>query len=224
MSADPSDRLASIRALLAKAEADDISPGEAQALTAKAASLLAQYGLDRARLAEVDLEADLLTDLAIDLDNPWANVQAYLLVHLAAALRCEAIEIDRPGAGARLHLFGYASDIERTEILYTSLITRLSRDLAVQEVPGTVTSVRAWRRAWMLGWATSTVARIKAAEAQAAEEAEDGSELMDALRERSALVRRRVREAYPLTREARHRYAAVSGYEAGYTHDHEADV
>jgi hypothetical protein len=88
----------------------------------------------------------------------------------------------------------------------------------------TVASVRAWRRAWMLGWATSAVACVKAAEAQATDEAEDGPELMNVLRERTTLVRRRADEAYPRTRETRQRYTAMSGYNAGYTHSHEADV
>src|SRR5271168_223671 len=115
-SPDPLDR---VRGLLTEAGADNTTPHDALALTASATSLLAQFGLDRAHMAAVDPEADAPTDLAIDLDNPWANVQAYLLAHLAQALRCEAIEIARPGHGARLHVFGYACDIERTEILYT---------------------------------------------------------------------------------------------------------
>ncbi|MCW2943022.1 MAG: hypothetical protein JWN00_6007 [Actinomycetia bacterium] len=116
MSANPPGPLDRVRALLVSAEVDGITPRDAEALTAKATGLLAQYGLDRVRVAE----ADLVTDLVVDLDNPGANVQAYLLAHLAEALRCEAIEIARLGPAARLHLFGYASDIERTEILDTS--------------------------------------------------------------------------------------------------------
>jgi hypothetical protein len=222
MTADPPGQLTAIRTLLAGAEADGIAPRDADALTAKAASLLAQYGLDRARLTAVDPEADLLTDLAVDLDNPWANVQAYLLADLAQALRCEAIEITRPDPGARVHVFGYASDIERTEVFYTGLIAQMSRALAAQPVPETAPSVRAWRRSWLLGWATSAVARIQAAEAQAADEAEDGPELAIVLRERAALVRRRADEVYPSTHEKRARYTAVSGYDAGYSHGREA--
>jgi hypothetical protein len=121
-------------------------------------------------------------------------------------------------------VFGYACDIERTEILYTSLITQMSRALAAQEIPGTVTGVRAWRRSWMLGWTTSAVARVKAIEAQATHEAEDAPELMIVLRAHAALVRHRADEAYPRTRETRGRYTAVSAYHAGYSHGHETDA
>jgi len=219
MSTGPPGGLAAIRALLVKAEAEATTSAEAQALTARAASLLTQYGLDRARLAEVDLEADLPTDLVIDLDNPWAKVQAYLLAHLAEALRCEAIEITRPGPGTRLHLFGHASDIERTEVMFAGLIGQMSRALVAQVVPDTATSARAcaraWRRAWMLGWATSAVDRIKATETQAFDETEDALELAIVLRERAVLVHRRADQAYPGARETRQRYSAVSGYDAG---------
>jgi hypothetical protein len=217
----PLDR---VRALLVSAEEDGITPGDAESLTAKATGLLAQYGLDRIRLAEVDPEADRLTDLVVDLANPWANVQAYLLAHLAEALRCEAIEITRTDPGARLHLFGHASDIERTETLYTGLITQMSGAIAVHEVPTAVTSLRAWRRSWMLGWATAAVSRVEAAEARVLEEAEDGPELMNVVRERAALVRRRAEMAHPSTSKRRERYTAVRGYDVGFTHGNEADV
>ncbi|MGH3122965.1 MAG: DUF2786 domain-containing protein, partial [Streptosporangiaceae bacterium] len=39
-----------VRKLLAKAEAQGVTPAEAEALTAKAAELMARYGIDRALL------------------------------------------------------------------------------------------------------------------------------------------------------------------------------
>ena len=47
----PSALLDRVRKLLAKAEAEGVTPPEAEALTAKAAELMARYGIDRARLA-----------------------------------------------------------------------------------------------------------------------------------------------------------------------------
>jgi len=220
----PSSPLAPVRELLAKAEAEGTTPRDAEALTSRAADLLAHYGLDRVRLAEVDPEADLRTDLVIDLDNPWAIVQAHLLTHAAEALRCEAIETSRPGPGTRLHLFGYASDIERAEIIVASLLTQMSHALAAQEVPATATSVRGWRRAWMLGYATAAIGRIEAAEARAVEEADDHPELVIALHQRAQAVRRRADEAYPHTRTTRESYTADSGYDSGYSHGHSVDT
>jgi Protein of unknown function (DUF2786) len=114
--------LARIRKLLAKAEAAGVTPDEASALTAKAAELTARYGIDRALLAAQRPETDHPADRKIDIDNPWARIQTHLLCGLASAMRCQAVIIPRPGPGHRVHVFGFASDIERTDVLYTSLL------------------------------------------------------------------------------------------------------
>ena len=217
MAASQPGPLARTRELLATAEAEGTTARDAEAATARAAGLLAQYGLDQARLAAVDPRADPLTGRVTDLDNPWATVQAYLLAHLAGALRCEATETTRPGPGARLHLFGHACDITRTEILYASLRIQMTRALAAQQVSATAASARAWRRSWMLGWATAAIARVKAAEAHAENTAEDHTELALVLLDRARAVQRRADEAYPSTRTTRETVTST-GYDSGYAH------
>ena len=127
--------LARVRKLLAKAEADGVTPDEAQALTAKAAELMAKYGIDRALLAAQRPETDRPADRKVDIDNPWARVQAHLLCGLASALRCQCVILPRPGPGSRIHIFGFASDIERTDVLYTSLLLQMWHGLAATQVP-----------------------------------------------------------------------------------------
>ena len=108
--ADP--LLARVRKLLAKAEDAGVTAAEAQALTAKAAELMAKYGIDRALLAAERPETDRPADRVIDVGNPWARVQAHLLCGLASALRCQCVILPRPGPGSRIHVFGYSSDID----------------------------------------------------------------------------------------------------------------
>lgn len=216
MTASQPGPLARVRDLLATAEAEATTPHDAEAHTTRAAGMLAHYGLDHARLAAVDPEADPLTDRVTDLDNPWATVQAYLLAHLAGVLRCEAIETARPGPGTRLHLFGYASDLARTGILHASLHVQMTRALACQQVPDAA-SPRAWRRAWMIGWATAATARIRAAETRAENAAEDGTELALALRDRALAVQHRADQAYPCTSTTRETVTST-GYDTGYAH------
>src|SRR6266478_7077123 len=110
----PSALLDRVRKLLAKAEAAGVTPAEAEALTAKAAELMAKYGIDRALLAARRPETDHPADRKVDIDNPWARVQAHLLCGLASALRCQCVILPRSGSGTRIHIFGFASDIERT--------------------------------------------------------------------------------------------------------------
>ena len=138
--------LVRVRKLLAKAEADGVTPDEAQALTAKAAEMMAKYGLDRALLAARRPETDRPANRKVDIDNPWARIQAHLLCGLASALRCQCVILPRPGPGSRIHIFGFASDIERTDVLYTSLLLQMWHGLAAAQVPGWSRSPRAWRR------------------------------------------------------------------------------
>jgi Protein of unknown function (DUF2786) len=104
-----------VRKLLAKAEAKGVTAGEAEALTAKAAELIARHGIDRALLAADRHETDRPNSRVVDLPNPWTRVKAYLLCGLAAAMRCQAILID--SESIRVHVFGYRSDLERLDLL-----------------------------------------------------------------------------------------------------------
>ena len=164
----PDALLGRVRKLLVKAEADGVTQAEAQALTAKAAELMAKYGIDRALLAARRPETDRPADRVIDIGNPWARVQAHLLCGLAAALRCECVILPRSGPGSRIHVFGFASDIERTDVLYTSLLIQMWQGLAATQPPAWAQSPRAWRRSWLLGFATAVVARVRTAEHGAA--------------------------------------------------------
>ena len=134
VSETPDASLGRVRKLLVKAEADGVTQAEAQALTAKAAELMAKYGIDRALLAAVRPETDRPADRVIDIGNPWARVQAHLLCGLASALRCQCVILPQAGPGSRIHMFGFASDIERTDILYTSVLVQMWRGLAATPV------------------------------------------------------------------------------------------
>ena len=68
------DLLDRVRKLLAKAEAEGVTPHEAEALTAKAAELMARYGIDRALLAATAPDTDKPADRVIDVDNPWPDL------------------------------------------------------------------------------------------------------------------------------------------------------
>src|SRR5580693_9716111 len=164
MTANPvSDLLDRVRKLLAKAEDEGCTPAEAEALTAKAAELMARYGIDRALLGALHPETDRPADRRFGFERPWADVKAHLLAAVATALRCQCVQT-QTAEGTRLHIFGYASDLERAEILYTSLLVQMARALVREPVPAAGNSAKAWRRSWMLGYCSAVGARIRAAE------------------------------------------------------------
>src|ERR1700678_1840487 len=103
-----------VRKLLAKAEAAGVTVAEAEALTAKAAELMARYGIDRALLAAARPETDTPGDPIIVIPNPWAAIRAHLLCGIGSAARCQCILLPA-STGAKVHIFGYQSDIARAE-------------------------------------------------------------------------------------------------------------
>src|SRR5579859_6504661 len=164
----PSALLDRVRKLLAKAEAEGVTAPEAEALTAKAAELMARYGIDRAMLAAARPDTDRPDSRIIDIDNPWAQVRAHLLAGLAGAMRCQCVILHTSRPGTRIHVFGYASDLERTDILYTSLLLQMAHGLAAARVPPSASSPRAWRRSWLLGFVSAVTGRVRQAEERAA--------------------------------------------------------
>jgi hypothetical protein len=222
----PSALLDRVRKLLAKAEAEGVTPPEAEALTAKAAELMARYGIDRARLAASRPDTDRPSSRIIDIANPWAQVRAHLLAGLAGAMRCQCVLLSTTKPGARIHVFGYASDLERADILYTSLLLQMARGLTVAVVPAGV-SVRAWRRSWLLGFVTAVITRVKSAEDRAAASAQGetqaGPSTALVLADRAVVIRRQLEQTYPVTRRTRITYSG-RGYSAGYTQGQQADI
>jgi hypothetical protein len=158
------------------------------------------------------------------LDNPWAAVKGHLLSGLVQALRCDCVLLRGGGPGMRVHVFGYASDLERADILFTSLLVQMARGLAAQEVPRGAPSAKAWRRSWMLGYCSAVVSRVRAAERAAAQAAGDGGpSTAVVLADRAVTIRRNAQQAYPHTRSTRVTYTG-SGYADGYREGQRADI
>ena len=128
-----------------------------------------------------------------------------------------------------MHVFGYCSDIERAEVLYTSVLLQMQHGLASATIPGWASSARAWRRSWLLGYSTAVIARVRAAEARAAGHAsaepvstgQQSAALV--LASRRQVIAQRARAAYPTTRKAKVTYSG-SGYRDGYTKGSQADI
>ncbi|MFI5954813.1 DUF2786 domain-containing protein [Cryptosporangium sp. NPDC051539] len=228
----PSDaKLATIRKLLAQAEDTAASPAEAETFTAKAAELMARYGVDLAMLADGDSSADEIADRWITLDPPYALDKRDLLTSIARALGLRAILRTIPGGEISAMLFGYRSDLERSEILFTSLLLQAVRGMVATPVPPSENKA-AFRRAWLAGFSATVWRRLQAAEQRAREEAtESGStsatgrsaELV--LADRRSTVDAQFAEAFPRLGTARNRrLSSGRGHEAGVEAGARADL
>jgi hypothetical protein len=228
--------LAKIRKLLAKAEDPAATAGEAETYNAKATELMAAYGIDRALLAATDPDSDVVGDRVIGLDAPYARDKASLLSGVAHELRCRSVLRTRYPEGARelsVHLFGYDSDLLRTDVLFTSLLVQASFGMARVPVP-VGESVAAFRRSWLAGFTHAVVRRLAAAEARAAGEAEretgaaasqtSHTSLALVLADRSVAVGDALSRQYPRLRSGRQRSLSGSGMAQGWAAGQRADI
>lgn len=236
------DVLAKIRKLLAKAEDPAATPAEAEVYTAKAAELVAAYGIDAALLADRRPGTDRVASRIVLLDAPYALDKAGLLNGVALALRCRAVQrtrYDHEGAKEiSLHLFGFESDLTRAEVLYTSLLMQATAAV-LRTVAPAYESLAAYRRSWLAGFTGAVVGRLREAEERAQRTAEGdrgaggragpasggaGRPVALVLADRSAEVGRAVEEEYPHLRRGQARQLSGSGGRSGWAAGQRADL
>ena len=223
-------KLETIRALLAKAEDPRTPEAEAELARKRAFEMMAKYGVEQAMLNDANPSSDAPADRKIVLDNPWAMERVRLINRIALALGCQLIHLGRDGSGPsrRVHIFGYASDLQRVELLYTSLLLQMNSGLAAQSVPRGQ-GARAWRRSWLLGFISRVGDRIQQAERGAREEASaettaTGRSAALVLADRKAVVERAYQQAYPRARKSGNTTMAGNGYGAGWAAGSRADI
>lgn len=216
------DKLTTIRNLLAKAEDAACPAPEAEALTDLAVRLMAKYGIEQAMLdADRPTRRDAVGNRRVVCDAPYALEKAALLGGLVVALGGQAVRLaDRPGRSGRLiHAFGFEGDLDRAELLYTSLLLQSGQTMRAAEANGARPDwddVRAWRRSFLSGFTDAVIRRIQAAEREAQalaehERASTGPSVALAVANRSAEVDRAYRETYPRVQQARRTLSGTGG-------------
>jgi hypothetical protein len=205
----PDPLLARVRKLLAKAEDPACTPAEAEAFTAKATELIAKYGVDQALLHPGT--PDPVGDRMVTIVPPYARDKAALLAAVAMSLRCRVVHLERRGT-ARSHLFGHAADLERVELLFTSLLVQAAHGLAAAAVP-CGEHPAAFRRSWLVGYTEAIRARLQESERSAVASA-PGAELV--LADRTTRVEQRRDEVYPRLARLGPRRLRGSGRGQGY--------
>lgn len=221
-----------IRKLLAMAEAEGITDEARESYNQKATELIARYGIDQARLDASKKRPTSAGDVLITIDAPYALDKLGIMCAVAFPLGCRIVsrKSTTPGRpGQEAHLFGMAADLDRTQILFTSLLVQATFGLAATPLP-TGEDPRAFRRSWLAGFANAVSRRLTAAEraakARAAQEdsTTTGPSTALVLADRAALVERRVADAYPRLRSARTRQLSGSGRREGYRAGERADL
>lgn len=225
-----------VRKLLAKAEDPGVTEAEAEAYNNLAAKLISQYGVDRALLAESGEVVDEIARVSISIDNPYSHDKKDLLAHIASALRCKTVHYGSGRSITRVVVFGYQSDLERVELLYTSLLLQATNQL-VKARPqddddrwGPRESTAAYRRSWMAGFRAAVYRRLRASESDATVQADErheptsGTSTALVLRSRETRVDDAFTAAFPKLRMAKRRTTTGSGFGDGHSAGQRADL
>ncbi len=209
--------LATIRALLAKAEATSF-PAEAEAFAGKAQELMTRYSIDVAMLDQRhgdDLAAGVRSR-RVHIDQPYAKEKVSLLATVGSVNRVRIVFDDVYAIATAV---GFDEDLDLTDMLFTSLLVQAARALTnASETFGRATSP-AFRRAFWLSYAHRIGERLTEAKEQAAVEsqAEYGTALVPLLQERADAVSHRVDELFGKTRTMKTRSVDAQGWHAGRT-------
>jgi hypothetical protein len=215
-----------VRKLLAKAEGTD-NEHERETFMAAANALMAKYGIEQAMLGAKDRSGEKPINRRIIVDNPWADVKANLIYYVAEALGCKSVlvTIRSPVKQRTVQIYGFESDIERAEVLYTSLLLQMASGVARVEIPSWE-NPRSYRRSWMLAFKNEVIRRIRAAERAAAqaydrehatgdENSVTGPSTEVVLASRRDTVTQAMREAHPELRKTSGLSSRGGGWSAG---------
>ncbi|MGW1491641.1 DUF2786 domain-containing protein [Streptomyces sp. NPDC002402] len=233
----PAALLARVKAILRQAEDPAATKAESEAFLKKATELMAKYGIEQAMLHGDDPTSEQPADRVVEVTAPWMRECKRLLAWIADAMRCHAIY---PGGKAnrhRVHLFGFASDLQAVEVLYTSLRLQMLHGAGVADANHRPAGedARAYKRSWMLGFVRAVTTRIAEAERVAREETErdrhtaspeapEGRSVALVLADRTAAVQAEVASRYPKVGKARRAQFKGSGYRQGHADGQQANI
>jgi hypothetical protein len=225
-SADPDRQLARIRALLAKAEHPSTPPPEAEAMSEKAAELMARYAIDRALVdAASPSSGSVPVGRTVRVLAPYAVPKAMLLSGVAAAYRVRAVIAPDPAREGRCcTLVGYAADLDLVELLFTSLLLQAST--AMRLASDGQRRVRAFRHAFLMGYAGAASSKVRDAQQRVVDESasRDGASTALVLRDRREAVDRVVGEMFPRLGRLRTTVSDGGGLRAGRVAGSAADL
>jgi len=201
-----------VRALLAKAESTAY-PAEAEAYSAKAQELIARHSIAEALAAGPTAEVVPFAR-RVGVDHPYENEKAALLDAVARANHCQTVWSPELGFTT---VFGFDTDIDAVELLYTSLLVQANRAMAQAEPAGGRAGkarLKAFRRSFLVAYAIRIGERLE--EVAATVLAEPGADLLPVLASREAQVRETVRRVFPHTVRARgSRVDSREGWDSG---------
>ena len=91
---------------------------------------MAKYGIDKAMAEARAHVTPKPVNKVFTIDQPYSQVKGHLLHAVARALHCKGVTLRTSGPTSRVHVFGFESDVELVEMLYTSLLLQMAHATA----------------------------------------------------------------------------------------------
>jgi hypothetical protein len=165
--------------------ADERAPqGERDAALNRAMELVARYGVTEMMLtARRGQHTDTIIEKKIPTSDPYSYEKMRLANEVASALNCRTFYSHYRNIVSSITIIGFHSDVERVELLYTSLLLQAVNAIK-RERPysyATASETRQYRKSWLVGFGERVGMRLwrKEQEARAKydrEHAADGGE------------------------------------------------
>jgi hypothetical protein len=212
---DVDDRvLERVRKLLTRAEHPATPPAEAEACSAKEAALMSRHLIDRAMVDAGRCDRDKPVVRRVVVEPPYTVGKVVLLDEVAKAFGIPvAIGRGHYSSTRRCTLVGFAGDLAMVELLFTSLLLQASTAMRAASARP---DVKAYRRAFLFGYASSIGARLTAVRRETVREATSttpGTDLV--LVDRQTQVDAAFQHEFPTLGTFRATASSGSGFVAG---------
>ncbi|MCW6003537.1 hypothetical protein K1W54_02910 [Micromonospora sp. CPCC 205371] len=183
-------------------------------------------------LATAQPETDVVGDRVMTIHAPYALDKAMLLNAIVEILGGRAIlRHGGPRGGRVMHVFGMQSDLERIDLLFTSLLVQIGRFIA-RARPWLGENLKVFKRDWLAGFTRTVRARLAEVERRTRNEVQEerdaanvsGPSVALVLADRRDQVSRAYAAAHPNARAAVRRRLAGHGYHQGVDAGNRADL
>jgi len=217
--------------LLSKAERTD-NPAEAEAFFAKAAALQAAHAIDEIMLnAAAGKHVDDIEKKTYLFKGSYAPANVWMVHVLAQQLNSRVIQTKLGGSEVRCNVHGFRSDLERLDLLFTSLLIQGTRAMKTfiknHEYYGSCTAAEKYqmRKSFLMGFGEGAADQLAEANRAAEKEQETktpgvGLVLVD----RKAQVNTAVEQSYGRLSSSRGTKRDYSGLAGGRAAGRQADM
>lgn len=136
--------------------ADERAPeGERENAMNLAMELMAKHGVTEMMLAtRKGQSTDTIIKKRIEIKDPYSFEKMCLANEIASALNCRSMYSHYRNIVSSITIIGFRSDVERVEILYTSLLLQAVNAIQHERPYGycTASETRQYRKSWLIGF------------------------------------------------------------------------